>query len=66
MTGAAQVNSCLLTLSVIAVLLPGGFNNALQSRGDTNPAKNPREVDYILSISHGVRGFFFLCIVLTS
>ena len=58
MTGAAQMNSCLLTLSVIAVLLPSGFHNALQPTGGTNPTKNPREIHYILSISHGVRAFF--------
>ncbi|KAI0248534.1 hypothetical protein BJV78DRAFT_1131241 [Lactifluus subvellereus] len=53
-TGAAQVNSCLLTLSVIAVLLPAAFHNALRPTGGTNPAKTPREAHDLLSISYGV------------
>ena len=61
MTGAAQVDSCLLTLSVIAVLLPAAFHNALQPTGGTNPAKNPSEVHDLLSISYGVC-IFLLCV----
>ncbi|KAI0248549.1 hypothetical protein BJV78DRAFT_1363501 [Lactifluus subvellereus] len=53
-TGAAQVNSCLLTLSVIALLLPAAFHNALQPTGGTNPAKTSREAHDLLSISYGV------------
>lgn len=47
---AAQLNSSLLTISVIAVLLPGAFHMALQQGGDE--ATLDQE---ILKTSHGVR-----------
>jgi hypothetical protein len=64
MKGVAQVDTSLLALSVIAVLLPVAFDMALPATGGTNSAK--MKDDDTLSISYGVRGFFSLCIVLTS
>ncbi|KAF9223872.1 calcium/proton exchanger [Gyrodon lividus] len=48
-TSAVQLNSSLLTISVIAVLLPGAFYMALQ--GQTDEASIDQE---ILKMSHGV------------
>ncbi|KAJ8592050.1 calcium/proton exchanger [Rhizopogon salebrosus TDB-379] len=48
---AVQLNSSLLTISVIAVLLPGAFHMALQGE----PEYNELSTDYaILKTSHGV------------
>lgn len=48
---AVQLNSSLLTISVIAVLLPGAFHMALQGQ----PAYSELSTDYnILKTSHGV------------
>lgn len=48
---AVQLNSSLLTISVIAVLLPGAFHMALQGQ----PEYNELSTDYnILKTSHGV------------
>ncbi|KAG2337806.1 calcium/proton exchanger [Suillus weaverae] len=48
---AVQINSSLLTISVIAVLLPGAFHMALQGQ----PEYNEMLTDYnILKTSHGV------------
>ncbi|KAG1887275.1 calcium proton exchanger, partial [Suillus subluteus] len=48
---AVQLNSSLLTISVIAVLLPGAFNMALQGQ----PTYNAQSTDdNILKTSHGV------------
>ncbi|KAI9511839.1 calcium/proton exchanger [Russula earlei] len=62
---AVQLNSSLLTLSVIAVLLPAAFHNAVQpSDGVPDPLTNAQEGDDILSISHGVAVillFIYLC-----
>lgn len=56
--GAVQLNSSLLTLSVIAVLLPAAFHNAVQpSDGSVDPLTNQKEGQDILSISHGVSRF---------
>jgi Ca2+:H+ antiporter len=53
--GAVQLNSSLLTLSVIGVLLPAAFHNAVQpSDGGVDPLTNQQEGHDILSISHGV------------
>jgi hypothetical protein len=53
MTGATQLNSSLLTLSVIGVLLPAAFHNAVQpSNGITITLEQERHD--ILAISHGV------------
>ena len=61
MTGATQLNSSLLTLSVIAVLLPAAFHSAVQpSAGETDPLTNAQEGHDILAISHGASGFFFV------
>jgi hypothetical protein len=50
--GAVQLNSSLLTISVIAVLLPGAFHMALQGQ----PEYDESSTDYnILKTSHGVR-----------
>ncbi|KAG1873021.1 calcium/proton exchanger [Suillus subalutaceus] len=49
---AVQLNSSLLTISVIAVLLPGAFHMALQGQ----PQYDELSTDYnILKTSHGVR-----------
>lgn len=48
---AVQLNSSLLTISVIAVLLPGAFHMALQGQTDFNEALTDTE---ILHTSHGV------------
>jgi Ca2+:H+ antiporter len=49
--GAVQLNSSLLTISVIAVLLPGAFHMALQGQ----PEYDELSTDYnILKTSHGV------------
>lgn len=48
---AVQLNSSLLTISVIAVLLPGAFNMALQGQSTYNAAST---YDNILKTSHGV------------
>lgn len=48
---AAQLNSTLLTVSVIAVLLPGAFHMALQ--GSTSVSESDLD-DRILKTSHGV------------
>ena len=53
--GAVQLNSSLLTLSVIAVLLPAAFHNAVQPTGGLDPLTDQQEGHDILSISHGVR-----------
>jgi len=50
---AVQLNSSLLTLSVIGVLLPAAFHNAVESNG-SNPLTSSQEGHDILSISHGV------------
>ena len=51
---AAHQNSYLLTLSVIAVLLPAAFHNAVQSTGGVNPLTSKQDGHDILSISHSV------------
>ncbi|KAG2133662.1 Calcium/proton exchanger [Suillus bovinus] len=48
---AVQLNSSLLTISVIAVLLPGAFQMALQGQPSYNEASTD---DKILKTSHGV------------
>lgn len=48
MAGAAQLNSSLLTISVIAVLLPAAFHFAVNTNTD------PDEGNDILRMSHGV------------
>jgi len=61
---AVQLNSSLLTLSVIAVLLPAAFHNAVQSTDGVDPLTNKQEGHDILSISHGVAIillFIYLC-----
>jgi hypothetical protein len=60
LTGATQLNSSLLTLSVIAVLLPAAFHSAVQpSAGGTDPLTDAQEGHDILAISHGASDFFF-------
>ena len=49
-----QLNSSLLTLSVIAVLLPAAFHYAVQPTDSVDPSTNEKERHDILSISHGV------------
>lgn len=48
MASAAQLNSSLLAISVIAVLLPAAFHFA------TNTQNDPDEGNDILRMSHGV------------
>ena len=68
MTGATQLNSSLLFLSVIGVLLPAAFYNAIQlsNQNDIGPLTDKLEGHDILAISHTVRNFVFMCIVLIS
>ena len=64
MTGATQLNSSLLTLSVIAVLLPAAFHSAVQpSAGETDPLTNAQEGHDILAISHGASGFLLYLVI---
>jgi len=61
---AVQLNSSLLTLSVIAVLLPAAFHNAVESSNGVDPLTDSQEGRDILSISHGVAIillFIYLC-----
>lgn len=62
---ASQINTSLLTLSVIAVLLPAAFHLALQDVDpDPNDPARQTEGASILSISHGVALillFIYLC-----
>jgi len=63
---AVQLNSSLLTLSVIAVLLPAAFHNAVQPSNfnGIDPLTDAQEGHDILSISHGVAVillFIYLC-----
>ncbi|KAH9987324.1 Sodium/calcium exchanger protein-domain-containing protein [Russula compacta] len=61
---ATQLNSSLLTLSVIAVLLPAAFHNAVEPTDGVDPLTNAQEGHDILSISHGVAVillFIYLC-----
>lgn len=53
---ATQLNSSLLTLSVIAVLLPAAFHSAVTplNSSETDPLTDAQEGKDILSISHGV------------
>ncbi|KAI0300889.1 calcium/proton exchanger [Russula brevipes] len=65
--GAAQLNSSLLTLSVIAVLLPAAFHNAVQPSNGNDPLTDAEEGKRILSISHGVAIillFIYVCYLL--
>jgi Ca2+:H+ antiporter len=49
-----QLNSSLLTVSVIAVLLPAAFHYAVQPTDDGGLSTNGKERRHILLISHGV------------
>ncbi len=63
-SGASQLNSSLLTLSVIAVLLPAAFHSAVQpTAGGKDPLTDAQEGHDILSISHGVSRFFFVILL---
>ena len=57
MTGAAQLNPSLLTLSVIAVLVPAAFHSAVQ-RVDSLTFE--QEGHRLLAVSRGASGFFFV------
>ncbi len=61
MTGAAQINTSLLMLSVTSVLLPTVFHKAIRSRAidGVNSLIDQQEAHDILAISHGVRKYFF-------
>ncbi|KAH8994976.1 calcium/proton exchanger [Lactarius akahatsu] len=62
---STQLNSSLLTLSVIAVLLPAAFHSAVQPNSDgQDPLTDAQEAHDILAISHGASGFFFVAIIL--
>ncbi|KAI0264387.1 calcium/proton exchanger [Gloeopeniophorella convolvens] len=62
---ATQLNASLLTLSVIGLLLPAAFHNAVQpSNGIKDPLTNDQEGHDVLAISHGVAVillFIYLC-----
>ena len=62
MTGATQLNSSLLTLSVIGVLIPAAFHSAVQpaTAGGTDPLTDAQEGHDILAISHGASGLFLV------
>ncbi|KAN0126363.1 calcium/proton exchanger [Russula decolorans] len=63
---AAHLDSSLLTLSVIAVLLPAAFHNTVQPTDGIDPLTNQQEGHDILSISHGVAIillFIYLCYI---
>jgi Ca2+:H+ antiporter len=65
LTGATQLNSSLLTLSVIAVLLPAAFHSAVQPTISSDgiisdPLTDAQEGHDILAISHGASGFFLV------
>ncbi|KAI0292423.1 calcium/proton exchanger [Russula brevipes] len=65
--GAAQLNSSLLTLSVVAVLLPAAFHNAVQPANGKYPLTDAEEGKRILLISHGVAiilPFIYVCYLL--
>jgi Ca2+:H+ antiporter len=49
MTGSTQLNSSLLTISVIAVLLPAAFHFAAGAE-----IPDPQEENDILAVSHAV------------
>jgi len=51
---SSQLNSSLLTVSVIAVLLPAAFHLALAPTGSTDPITDSSEGSDILKLSHGV------------
>ncbi|THH09302.1 hypothetical protein EW145_g2120 [Phellinidium pouzarii] len=51
---ASQINSSLLTLSVIAVLLPAAFHFALQPIDGNDPLTDGQESEDIKMLSHGV------------
>lgn len=55
---ATQLNSSLLTLSVIAVLLPAAFHMNVTGSTDSDEGQD------ILKVSHGVRLMFFCLLVL--
>jgi len=56
MIGAAQLNSSLLTLSVIGILIPATFHAALTSNSDSNEGtiSTADQGQRILKMSHGV------------
>ncbi|KAH9003009.1 calcium/proton exchanger [Lactarius hatsudake] len=57
---STQLNSSLLTLSVIAVLLPAAFHSAVQPNSDgLDPLTDAQEGHDILAISHGAS--VYLC-----
>lgn len=62
---ATQLNSSLLTLSVVAVLLPAAFHSAVQpTSGGVDLLTDAQEGHDILAISHGVAIillFIYLC-----
>jgi Ca2+:H+ antiporter len=60
MTGATQLNSSLLTLSVIAVLLPAAFHSTAQPSNGVDPLTDAQEAHDILAVSRGASGFFFV------
>ena len=59
MIGAAQLNSSLLTLSVVAVLIPAAFYFFLTS-DDIDPLTSGREGHDLLAVSRGASGLFFV------
>lgn len=51
---ATQLNSSLLTLSVIAVLLPAAFHSTAQPSNGVDPLTDAQEAHDILAVSRGV------------
>ena len=55
MPDTTPLNPTLLTLSVIAVLIPAAFHNAVKLTNGVDPLTNAQEAHDILTFSHGVR-----------
>ena len=62
MTVAAQLNSSLLTLSVIAVLIPAAFHFSVHPTSDLGfvPFTFAEEGHILLAVSRGASGLFFV------
>jgi len=58
-TGVMQLNSSLLSLSVIAVLLPAAFHFVVRPTDRPDTITAAQESHEILSVSHGVCGLPF-------
>ena len=55
MADTTQLNSTLLTLSVVAVLIPAAFHNVVTLTNSVDPLTNAQGAHDILAFSHVVR-----------